>query len=456
MATLPSQVFWNLANVDKNTLTFQLRPTLVAYANTLRRMVLTGVESVAFRADMNDKGATTDVVVTTNTTPMTNEMLADRIGLVPVHVDDPLTWNPNEYTFHLSVTNETADTKPVLASDFEVRMKGRPEDDPVLVPNTQFFRPDPISKDTCLIAVLKGKQMNQNPQKIEITAKATTGTGREHIRFSPVSQCSYAYTLDTDEGRQREMFEKWLMNNKKVEPSSLESDEKRRSALEREFQTMEIQRCFLTNEKGEPFSFDFVVETIGIQPVSRIVERALQNIETRCVQYANLSTGNLPETIKIQPAEARMKGFDFIFQKEDHTLGNLLQSWMEDNLMDTKEITFAGYKVPHPLRDEMLLRVGVEDGQETTARAMVGKAAAACAEMFRQWRHDWLRATGAPIGSRSRDTLRLTAANAKALVSAASAAGLPAAPTSMAPRTVTSAAPRRSALKKPVSVAAKQ
>lgn len=449
-APATQQVFWNLAKVDSNTLTFQLRPSQIAYANTLRRMVLTGVESVAFRADMNDKGATTDVVVTANTTPMTNEMLADRIGLLPVHVEDPLSWNPDEYIFHLSVTNDTMDTMPVLASDFEVRKKGRPEDEPVLVPNTEFFRPDPISKDTCLIAVLKGKQANQNPQKIELTAKASVGTGRDHIRFSPVSQCSYAYTLDPDETRQTSFFERWLKNSKKVEPASLKDDEKRRSALEREFQSMEVQRCFLENEKGEPYSYDFVIETVGVQPVAKIVERALQNIETKCVQYSNMATGNLPENVRIQPAEARMKGFDVVFQKEDHTLGNLLQSWMEDNLMDTKEITFVGYKVPHPLRDEMVVRVGVEDGQETTARAVLAKAAAGCAEMFRQWRMDWLRASGAPVGTRSRASLRLTAENAKALQTAAA---------SIAPAPASAPVSRRpapaSAMKKPVSVAVK-
>jgi DNA-directed RNA polymerase subunit L len=84
-----------------------------------------------------------------------------------------------------------------------------------------------------------------------------------------------------------------------------------------------------------------------------------------------------------------MKGFDFVFQREDHTLGNLLQTWMEQNLMDTEQITFVGYKVPHPLRDEMVLRVGVDSGKDTDARAAVAKAARECAQMFRNWSGQW-------------------------------------------------------------------
>jgi DNA-directed RNA polymerase subunit L/DNA-directed RNA polymerase alpha subunit len=409
-------VFRNLAQVDPLTLSFQVVPSQTAYVNTLRRMILTGVESVGFRSDMNDKGATTDVIVKTNTTPMTNEMLADRIGLIPIHVENPGSWNPDEYIFELSVTNDTADTMDVTTADFNVKRKAlSPGEEDTVVGNTQFFHPNPITKDTLLIAVLKGKQSNQNPQKIELMAKATVGTGRDHIRFSPVSQCSYSYTIDPDEGRQRVFYERWLLNNKKVEPKSLEGDSERASKLQREFQTMEVQRCFLVNEKDEPYSFDFVVESVGVQSPERIIERALANIEAKCSLYSNLGTGSLPPNVRIQPAEARMKGFDLLFGKEDHTLGNLLQTWMEDHLMDSGEITYVGYKVPHPLRDEMLLRVGVEDGQEITARMMVGKAAAACASMFRNWREDWLRVSAAGTGTRTRSSLKPTLANAKAM-----------------------------------------
>jgi DNA-directed RNA polymerase subunit L/DNA-directed RNA polymerase alpha subunit len=423
-----SQVFFNLAKVDgdEEILSFQLKNTLVSYANTLRRMLLTGTESIAFNSRMNDSGATSDVIVEANTTPMTNEMLADRIGLIPIF-GDPTTWNPEEYTFKLDVTNETPDPLPVFASDFKVYKKGRPGEDPILDAegSRKFFHPNMLSGDTCLIAMLKGQLPNQAPQKIKITAKATVGTGREHIRWSPVSQCSYAYTIDTDESRQQESFARWLENTKKLSVRKLEDDPPKKEAMIREFQTMEVQRCFKRNEKGEPDSFEFVIETIGMQSIADIVERALLNLEKKCSLYA----GDLPTDIRVQPADARMKGFDFFFPREDHTLGNLLQTWMEDNMMESGDVTFVGYKVPHPLRDEMVLRVGVDfpsqpdkDGKEFVARGAVSRAAAACAIMFRQWREDWRRANSEPIGSRTRASLRLNVTNARALEEAAARA----------------------------------
>jgi hypothetical protein len=99
---------------------------------------------------------------------------------------------------------------------------------------------------------------------------------------------------------------------------------------------------------------------------------------------------------------------------------------MEANLMDTNEISFVGYKVPHPLRAEMVLRIGVDfptdkarDGKQTIARAAISRAAAGCALMFRQWREDWIRAKTRPIGTRNRESLRLNVGNAKALEEAA-------------------------------------
>lgn len=371
---------------------FRLAPTHYKYANVLRRTIITDVETVAFRADILSDGSTADVKVLKNTTPMSNEMLAHRIGLLPVHVTKPLEWNPEKYTFKLNVTNESSDLRDVTASDIEIYEDRGPEEEPLRIPNVQFFPPNPITKDTPLLAVLKGKTGLQETEKLEFVAKATLGTGRENARFMPVtSRCAYGFTLDEDPARRAEFFNRWLVSHKKVNPTELDSDKKEQ--FEREFKTMEIQRCFLINEQGEPYSFDFVVESVGVLDPVYIVGRALEILQAKLLRLASIDAGDLPDGLRIIPAEARGALFDFIFQREDHTLGNLLQTWLEQNHYDSGEITFAGYKVPHPLRDEMVLRVGVEDGKELTARAMVAKAARGAAQMFREWGAAWASAT---------------------------------------------------------------
>ena len=92
------------------------------YANTLIRLIMAHVPTVAFRADMTDKGTTTDVEITANTTPMTNEMAAHRIGLIPVHVSDVDAWAKDgaNYEFVCSVENSAPETRHVTTQDIRV------------------------------------------------------------------------------------------------------------------------------------------------------------------------------------------------------------------------------------------------------------------------------------------------------------------------------------------------
>jgi DNA-directed RNA polymerase subunit L len=394
LPTTTESSFKNVQRESKTVLRFRMDPTLVGYANTLRRTMITEVETVAFRADINESGATSDVIITANSTPMSNEMLAHRIGLIPIHVEKPLEWNPEKYSFSLSITNTSTDPLDVVASDITVLQNRGAEEEPLPIPSVQFFHPDPVTHDTALLAVLKGRVGTQEAESISFTARATLGTGRENAAFMPVtSRCAYGYTLDDSEERKKETFNLWLTKNKKVNPTELDSNPTRKGELEREFKTMEIQRCFKVNEQGEPYSFDFIVESVGVLDPVYIVSRAIDLLQSKLLRYGSIDSGDLPEGLKVRPADARMKGFDFIFQHEDHTLGNLLQTWMEQNLVDSGEITYVGYKVPHPLRDEMLLRVGVDSGLDTSARAAVAKAARECAQMFKNWSSDWVSAS---------------------------------------------------------------
>ena len=294
----------------------------------------------------------------------------------------------------------------VTASDFVVKEFISTEDSKeeyekqekkeVIVQSAPFFPPNPLTGQTCLIATLP-RVVGSAPQGIHIIAKATKGTGREHARFSPVSQCSYEYTLDTNLVRQEAMFTQWLVSAKKI--GALEKDSERYKELKREFNTMQIKRCFQINEKGEPYSFDFTIETVGCLTVPYIVKRACEVGENMCSRYVNLQQGDVPPEITISSSDSRIIGYDFLVRGHDHTLGNLLQTWLvEHHIEGTAEpkITYAGYCVPHPLRDEMVLRIGVEDGEITTARKAFAEAAKGCVQLFQNLRQAWRAAILGP------------------------------------------------------------
>lgn len=378
-------------DVRPNTIQFRMAPTHVAYANTLRRLCMIAVETIGFRADMNDKGETTDVAIRANSTPMTNEMLAHRVGLLPVFFQKPTEWDPEKYKFTLDVSNTSKDFRDVTASDF--RVKEKRGDDWVEVPASNFFAADSVTGQTALLAVLKPQMPGAKPEEIQIEAKATAGVGRENARFIPTCQCAYAYTKDTDPERVKKAFEDWAARAKKVTTAALEADAEKRAVLLREFNTLEVNRCYLKDDNGEPYSFDFTVESVGVLTPEYIVGRALENGAALCDRY---SSEALPDDVTVQFADIKMVAVDFFFQRQDHTLGHLIQAWLDANLVGNGEITFAGYDVPHPLRDEMVIRIGVAgmEAPEKVARKAIREAMVACAAMFRGWRSEWSGVAG--------------------------------------------------------------
>jgi DNA-directed RNA polymerase subunit L len=278
----------------------------------------------------------------------------------------------------------------------------------VEIPGRTFFPANTLTRDTCLITTLPGKRSSQAPT-LKAEMRATVGLGREHARFIPTCQASYGNTLDENTEKRNAYFEKWLITHKNVEPESLKQDETRRNELDREFKTMQIQRIFKVDEKGEPNSFDFQIESIGTMAHRDIVERALISLTKLCDPYIGLDSGDLPDTISVTPSDAQLPGYDFLIKGEDHTFGNMIQTWLVDNHVDgeaTPRISFAGYKIPHPLKDEMLLRMGVEDGNEVTARTALAMAAKGCKAMFKEWLRLWTGgAPKAPLGTAAPGTV---------------------------------------------------
>uniref|UniRef100_A0A6C0DM71 DNA-directed RNA polymerase RpoA/D/Rpb3-type domain-containing protein n=1 Tax=viral metagenome TaxID=1070528 RepID=A0A6C0DM71_9ZZZZ len=388
--------FEDIKSSSARKVQFTLANTAYPYANTLRRSIMTLVSGVAFRSDppgiVSDNSDIKVLQNDSNTQP--NELLAHRISLLPMHGVDPDTFDSDRYVFKIDIENTSASPIDVTASDIKVYERRKAADlseTLIEIPGKDFFIPHPLTRETCLITSMPAKRSSLVPT-LKVEMRATVGLGREHARFIPTCQSSYGYTLDTNTERRNAYFEKWLITHKNVEPESLKQDDKRRGELDREFKTMQIQRIYKVDEKGDPNSFDFQIESIGPMAPRAIIERALIGLVKLCEPFIGLDNGDLPPTISVTPSDSQMPGFDFLIKGEDHTFGNMIQTWLVDNHVDgdaTPRISFAGYKIPHPLKDEMLLRIGVEDGNEVTARTALAMSARGCRAMFQEWLRLW-------------------------------------------------------------------
>lgn len=370
---------------------FDLKGTNVTIANALRRAILTHTPSVGFRTEPYDKS---QVEILKNTTPLVNEMLAHRIGMIPVCVSDWAEFDSDVYQFELNMKNDDK-TKilDVRAGDIQVYFMNprNPTEAPVQLDSKQFFPPDPITGETLLITRLRPQTNVAYPvEQLHFRAKASVSTGKENIRWCPVSQCSYEYTRDTDPEHIEATFQTWVTSNKKKM-----STPEQEAALRREFQTMEIQRCYLKDEFGNPNSFTFHIESLGVQPIPNIILAGIEALEGIVKTYVDIDK-IIPSNIRIQKSDTRFPALDIIFENEGHTLGNLLETFLVENHTDEGKsepvITYAGYKVPHPLRHEMFVRIGAPETehQERIARQAIAATAKHILGILHTLKQSWI------------------------------------------------------------------
>ena len=380
---------------------FTLSGTSTTVANTLRRCILVDTRSVGFRADLTNV-ADPGVVVRKNTSVIFNEMLAHRITLIPANF--PLDeFDPSQFQCVLTVKNDKKEAisssaiRHVSASDFRVLKKqedGSFEDVGLPIAKA-VFPSDPITGDTSLIVSLRPQWNTEQPaEEIDLTAFPIVGRGRDNMGFSPVSQCSFGNTLDTNPVRQEEFFKDWLLAFKKVsDPSTVNPDIM--ATYRREWGNMAIQRCFLVDEKGEPNSFDFTVESVGIRPVRAIIAEGIQAAIDLVTPYADREKSLEDLGITVKSPDSRMIGLDLHFADQEHTLGNLLQLFLTEKLAPDSPIVFAGYKVPHPLHKSMMIRIGFRDGftgdKEVVARDLIAASAESARTIFKELADSWIQ-----------------------------------------------------------------
>ncbi len=160
--------------LEKNDLSLRLliEGSNAAFVNTLRRIIISELPAMAVD----------DVVIIENSSPLQDEFLAHRIGLMPLKTDLE-TYNlpedckcKSEFGCNLCRVSLILDveaqdhTITVYSGDFK-------SENPSIVPVS----------DKIPIAKLAPEQ------KIKLEAYARLGKGKDHARWQPVSMCAYKY-----------------------------------------------------------------------------------------------------------------------------------------------------------------------------------------------------------------------------------------------------------------------
>ena len=332
-------------NFDKSrtyTLKFDVSNSNSSFVNSLRRIIISNVETVGFKTDDYEDS---DIKIIENTSSLHNEFILHRFGLIPVHTDNIESYDPSKYKFILNIENSKNIPIDITTNDIQVLNL----ETNIVEPTEQFFPKNPITKNHILITRLKPTPYGTG-EKIHLEGKSSKGIGKEHIRFSPVSNICFINKVDPD--IEDIEFQKYIVDNPDIELAS----------LKKKFKLEESERCFHINDEGDPNIFEFTIESCGVMTPHKILLEGINQIILKLKSFMiefEKSISNNEGTVEIRESKSLMKAFEVIVHNETHTLGHLLQSHI--NELFKQENIFVGYMNPHPLEKKIIFRINVKD-----------------------------------------------------------------------------------------------
>lgn len=346
---------------DEFNIHFELHDAHPSLANAIRRMILSDVETIGFRTEPLENS---EINIIKNTSSLHNEFLLHRIGMIPVNYDDVDNYNPDRYRYIINVTNDTSQIKEVTTKDFQVIDTEMNDGEGGIVNSEDFFPKNQETGEYILITKLK-PNLEGMGETIHLEGKAIKSSGSENARWQPTSCVVYSNKID--QTKAKKALEEFL-EKKKIEYADTFADN--REKLENEFNISEIERYYITDDRDTPSVFNFNIESVGILKSHIILLRSLTLLNYKLIKLNKnlnlIKTKSNTTELSFTQSDTVMKGFDLNIPNENHTLGFLIQTYIE-KYFDKSQVTFIGYFNPHPLKDNIVIRISTIENNKDIA-----------------------------------------------------------------------------------------
>jgi DNA-directed RNA polymerase I and III subunit RPAC1 len=291
-----------LAPTGEDRLVFDLIGAPAPYANALRRALLSWVPSIAIEL----------VSICDNNGIMPDEILAHRLGLVPINAD------PQFLDFPTDPVSETSDDAHSVLL-FGLHVIGGDGPEPSLMGANATWEghlpafytgPSRMVTSSHLVWLPFPGQVEMMPpayplhngvpitklrkgQRIELYARAVKGVGIDHAKFSPVCTACYrmvpriAVSEDITAAAKKLAVESCPVGVFDIEDGQLIVARPRNCTSCRECLRKPKLAAYLRIGK-EQGVFEFTVESVGVRPATTLVKEALQILQQKCAQLKGL------------------------------------------------------------------------------------------------------------------------------------------------------------------------
>ncbi len=250
---------------DADSIRFRVEGINSAFANTLRRIILSEVPAMAID----------EVVIIENSSVLHDEILALRIGLIPLRTDLDSYNLPEECSCKSELGCNLC--RVILTLDVEAKDDARTVYSGDLISENPAI--SPVSDKILMVKLARS-------QKVRLEAYARLGKGKVHAKWQAVSVCTYRYVpiMNIDKDRCDACGKCVNICPRRI--LIKDGDE---------IKTQNLMECILCKDcvtvcEAEPpaievrwdeESFIFDVESNGVLPIERIVSEGLNIINSK-------------------------------------------------------------------------------------------------------------------------------------------------------------------------------
>jgi len=282
----------------------------ISMVNALRRILLSNIPTVAIQ----------NVEIVTNTSQLPHEMLKHRAEMLPVNVLPSESAIIKDTKVELRIFPDASDeARYITTDDFAIEssrsgilMRDRDIDEPML-----FLR------------LRKGE---------EVYLKASLGVINETKHVGQICNASTWWKVDPEKAKaERKTF---------VEAGN----------DAREFDNFLIQKCFYTNEKGEPYWICMSIESIGVMSAKNCLKIAIDILRKKVNDYVTDALQNI--------RREQDKTYSILTKHGGHTIGGLFQQVIYND----KNTNYVSYDITHPLKPDLKIQFCTDKSPESVLK----------------------------------------------------------------------------------------
>jgi len=363
-----------LSKINDEELKFTLSGVNVSIANSIRRILLSDIPMVVFRVSPNEKNKCNIIA---NTCGLNNEIVKHRLSCIPIHIKDIDEFPLKNYIMELNVQNNTDTTIYVTTEDFVIKdlITGKAVAKDKI---REIFPANDLTGDFIDFVRLKPKVAEEIAGKIiHLTCEFDIGTAKEDGAYNAVSTCSYGNTIDEalQEAKLQQLKQQWKDEGKNKDEIEFEATN---------WKLLEGKRIFKKD------SFDFTLQTVGVYTNAELLSIACKIMLNK---LSNLDSTIEKDEIEIKNSDSTLQNsFDIILEKEDYTLGMVLEYFMLIKFWETKMLTFCGFKVLHPHDHFSVIRVAYSQPVEvSTIKGHLKECILDASEVYNKIKKEFLK-----------------------------------------------------------------